>query len=1368
MFSEIMKKLLLISIFLLSPALQAANFNLPASIGSGPFSDCSGSGPSYSCDDNIDIGNNDSITLTANVTLVIDGNLDIGNGFDIISNGFSLVFNVDGNVDIGNTTNFTADIIADGNVDIGNSATFTGNITADGNIDIGNTGSFTGNITSDNSLDIGNGTTVNGVCTPNHPACNGGGGGNLVCVTFRDEFSSNSYSRQDGSANWASNWIETGDNNNPGNGEIEINAGRLQLEGNGTGGGHAAFGGAPSIEREADLSSYSSATLSFDYSETGNWEGNDDIEIWLSTDGGNSWGGGPIHTFTNDQGDTPQLFSQDISAFISANTRVALVEKANSSAEVFYIDNLQIEACSAGPPAGPIAEYHLDESNWNGTPNEVIDSSGNGYDGTASSLSGATPTTTDASPAIAGDPGTCRYGVFTRARKDYIALPSSFPNLGSNGQAFTITAWIRTTDRTRTGQRIFIDDENNSQGYGFSLGDGGTGQLRFFSRGTPSRLILDTGNVIANNTWYFVAAVADVPNKVKRIYVFNSAGSLLTSVSSPPWTEASFGFDSGIASIGGETNAAGENNSDFGFSGNIDEVKIYTQALTTDQVAAIMQDTRPCLGTPTPDHFHISHSGTGIICEPSTIEITAHNADHSVFTATSDLTLTVSSDSLDGVILPTNPTIPAGSSSTTVQLSQPTLTAAPHININVASGLITETSGNADTNPASPTYDDPRIQFVDTLFVFTVFNSFGFFPPPTTIVPTQIAGKPSTSAPNNKLMTVRAIRAGADPVLTASCTAALSPGSHNIRFGYQCIDSDSCSTDDMKFSNQLNFNAASAVSIARNNGLSFANSTVVPVVFNNAGVASVSFRYDNAGRIALFADTHVVAPGNIINRGVTNSFIVRPFALPLDFGDSGDGDGDLFDMRQDDFNSGGLDGSNNDLSYSDSDPAANPQNSSVFKIAGEDFTAEVSAVLWQSADDTNGDGLPDSNANLYDNSLATLFGQELIPPVLAFNHTLKSPSGPNSGNLQATFSAAYNGGKTLGTLNWSEVGIIDISVSLPDYLGDGLYNAATTTRDVGRFRPAGFRLGTIDNGVFEHACGSFTYTGQGFGFLNNPSFVVESINALPSPTVTQNYTGLWAKLDAATSFNLTAPATAIIGTDGNPLSIEPTAAPSVSMTDNGNGSFAVSFNNTTFCYGEGSPCAKQENTVLAPFDSDISITLQSITDGELSTGFGQTFTPLATSIRYGRLAMDNIFGSELTSLTMPMYTEYFDGSNFLLNSDDFCTLILDADLAQDNPEGLVSTVSVINSPPALSTGGGILNVQLTAPGAGNTGPITLTPDLSDLTLPNHIIPPDPIAPSWLQHDWDADAAGLENPSATATFGIFKGNSRQIYYRQIFR
>lgn len=159
-----------------------------------------------------------------------------------------------------------------------------------------------------------------------------------------------------------------------------------------------------------------------------------------------------------------------------------------------------------------MANFRMDELTWSGTSGEVGDSSGRGYHATATN--GAL--TGSATPAIVGSPGSCNYGVFDGVN-DYVAIPTSFPNLITD---FTITAWIRTTNNAKSGQRIFIDDQDNTGGYGFSLGDGGAGRLRFYARST-SLISLDTANVIQNNTWYFVAAVMNAVAKTKSIYVFN-------------------------------------------------------------------------------------------------------------------------------------------------------------------------------------------------------------------------------------------------------------------------------------------------------------------------------------------------------------------------------------------------------------------------------------------------------------------------------------------------------------------------------------------------------------------------------------------------------------------------------------------------------------------------------------------------------------------------------------------------------------------------------------------------------------------------------------------------------------------------------
>jgi MSHA biogenesis protein MshQ len=65
--------------------------------------------------------------------------------------------------------------------------------------------------------------------------------------------------------------------------------------------------------------------------------------------------------------------------------------------------------------------------------------------------------------------------------------------------------------------------------------------------------------------------------------------------------------------------------------------------------------------------------------------------------------------------------------------------------------------------------------------------------------------------------------------------------------------------------------------------------------------------------------------------------------------------------------------------------------------------------------------------------------------------------------------------------------------------------------------------------------------------------------------------------------------------------------------------------------------------------------------------------------------------------------------------------------------------------------GGDFNLRLAAPGAGNQGSVIVTATV----------------PDWLRFDWNTGAAGDENPSGQATFGIFGGETRQIYTREIY-
>ncbi|MBO9489264.1 hypothetical protein J7384_02695 [Endozoicomonas sp. G2_1] len=237
------------------------------------------------------------------------------------------------------------------------------------------------------------------------------------------------------------------------------------------------------------------------------------------------------------------------------------------------------EVCELPPPE-PFASYRMDEFSWAGSSGEVVDQTGN-FNATA--VNGAN--TANVTPALSGSPGTCHYGDFDGSN-DYVALPSNFENLQGD---FTIAAWVFPTARDR-GNRIFADDENNTRGYAFSLGDPGPGRLRFYSRGV-NPVSVDTTSAVPLNQWSFVTAVHNSVNKTRQIYI-NGVAQRVTGGSTVNTYTGNWGVDTGLASIGGETNRGETGNR---FDGLLDEVQVYKSALTQRQIAELFAQRHDCL-----------------------------------------------------------------------------------------------------------------------------------------------------------------------------------------------------------------------------------------------------------------------------------------------------------------------------------------------------------------------------------------------------------------------------------------------------------------------------------------------------------------------------------------------------------------------------------------------------------------------------------------------------------------------------------------------------------------------------------------------------------------------------------------------------
>lgn len=157
---------------------------------------------------------------------------------------------------------------------------------------------------------------------------------------YRDNFGTVAYNNSDGLLSWTGNsWTETNDDNNAGNGDIRITGGELRLSDNGSTGVNAAR-----IERQADLSAFTGATLTFDI-RTQAVETNDAYRLEVSANGGSSWS--TVATYTGTV--TAQTVSYDLTSFMAANTRIRFIHvsgytsSGGANADFLFIDNLRIQ-----------------------------------------------------------------------------------------------------------------------------------------------------------------------------------------------------------------------------------------------------------------------------------------------------------------------------------------------------------------------------------------------------------------------------------------------------------------------------------------------------------------------------------------------------------------------------------------------------------------------------------------------------------------------------------------------------------------------------------------------------------------------------------------------------------------------------------------------------------------------------------------------------------------------------------------------------------------------------------------------------------------------------------------------------------------
>jgi serine acetyltransferase len=515
------------------------------------------------------------------------------------------------------------------------------------------------------------------------------------------------------------------------------------------------------------------------------------------------------------------------------------------------------------------------------------------------------------------------------------------------------------------------------------------------------------------------------------------------------------------------------------------------------------------------------------------------------------------------------------------------------------------------------------------------------------------------------------------------------------------------------------------------------------LIFDDNSIATIEDpRYHDAGEIRLHANYNV---DGITLSGSSNLFWVSPAELVVS--------------------------ATSETSSLDGATAADPTT----HVAGESFTLTVSA--FNSLGDITQNYTPGNMQPELDRTGPTLEDSVDGRLTYASDASLATATGTSTVFKNVTLNDFSLGQSVYADAQYSEVGLLNLALKDSNYGVPGIVIEATAI-DIGRFIPHHFTQTVAKNGAFMADCNTetatpFAYSGQkdvnnkgAISYVTNPILAITARNK--QGAITENYyedlqdsENDYMKLSAE-NISITAstldegnklPLTANMNKgilSQNDLTALPDALPDALPSGVLHYQFSDSDN---FFYN------RDANTQVAPFSSKINFSTASITDADgvtLATETTADASPEGVQIRFGRLVLQNSFGPETSDLPQPMQIEYFTDDGFIVSSDNNCVSYDSTNIILDT----TLTTRALPEEPAATTGnflaGKTRTIKLAAPGAGNQGKIGVSYNASD----------------WLRYDWNPDVEidGVvynENPSATATFGLFRGNDRIIYQREVF-
>ncbi|AFU98047.2 LamG domain-containing protein [Simiduia agarivorans] len=321
-----------------------------------------------------------------------------------------------------------------------------------------------------------------------------------------------------------------------------------------------------------------------------------------------------------------------------AVTARSTIDLGSASYVIFEPDRIQLtdfgSFCTSSVvlPA-PVAEYQL-ETLWTASPGDVIDSSGNDLHGRAVAYSGNLPSNDNANPALSGDPGTCRYGIFNGTSSGHLRIEdNALLDIPTN---LSVGVWVYPTALPSGGglYTIVSKDEN----FEFHLNSAGR---VFWWWGGGSRSLTTSASVPLNQ-WSHITITYEVGEQ--KIFI-NGVQAAVTNYN------GNMTQNGDPLLIGTDLNFNSRN-----FRGRIDEVVVFRETLSAAQVQLLATRRHACGVGPQLTGFLIDvGAGNASVCAPRSISISAMDGNNVIPDYSQQVSITTSTTNGDWSTGPASP-----------------------------------------------------------------------------------------------------------------------------------------------------------------------------------------------------------------------------------------------------------------------------------------------------------------------------------------------------------------------------------------------------------------------------------------------------------------------------------------------------------------------------------------------------------------------------------------------------------------------------------------------------------------------------------------------------------------------------------------